>query len=71
MMDNLNKTTVLFEDDGWLLLKANEDESFGHPLWHDDNPYKSGIYHKCVKHPQIKRVSGCWQEGRVVAMQQL
>ncbi len=57
-MDNLNKTTVLFEDDGWLLLKAYDRTSLLAP-WLDEDLYKSGIYHKCVKHPQIKRVSVC------------
>ncbi len=58
MMDAINKITVLFEDDGWVLLKADENESWG-PLWVVDTPYKSEIYHKCVNHPQIKRVSSC------------
>ncbi len=60
MMDELNKTTVLFEDDGWLLLDG--DMEYTGAMWLDTNPYKSGIYHKCVKHPQIKRVSSCHRD---------
>lgn len=59
-MDALTKTVVLFEDDGWLLLKKSFDDRatwFG-----DDEHYKSGIYHKCVQHPQIKRVSSCHRD---------
>ncbi len=60
MMDNLNKTAVLFEDDGWLLL--NDTPEYLYTIWLGHSPYKSGIYHKCVKHPQIKRVSMCIQD---------
>ena len=66
MMDALTKTAVLFEDDGWLLLK--DTPGYGGAvgaMWIDTKPYKSGIYHKCVKHFQIKRVSACvrdWDE---------
>ena len=60
-MDVINKTTVLFEDDGWLLVKADRRDQFG-TIWDLDTPYKSGIYHKCVKHPQIKRASACGRD---------
>lgn len=58
-MEGFNKTAVLFEDDGWLLIKSGETEMVL-SVWYDYDPYKSGIYHKCVNHPQIKRVSACW-----------
>lgn len=57
MMDTLAGVKVLFEDDGWLLLKGTQSEL--DYSWYGEDPYNSGIYHKCINHPEIKRVSSC------------
>jgi len=60
MMDAFSKCVILFEDDGWVLLKKSQEDPYY--SWDGAEPYKSGIYHKCVNHPQIKRVSSCHRD---------